>query len=128
MAGTNLHEWSIRRSLANRAYDDNIQADEMIDFERITGFDWDQGNERKNVDKHDVSQAEAEQVFFNYPLRIVVDPAHSEIEPRWDALGVTDSGRLLQVAFTLRQSETKIRVISARAMSRKERKIYEQES
>lgn len=100
----------------------------MIDLARIEGFDWDEGNERKNVDKHDVSQAEAEQVFFHYPLRMVPDPTHSEAEPRWATLGVTDTGRLLQVVFTLRQSGTKIRVISARAMSRKERKIYEQES
>ncbi len=44
----------------------------MIDLDQITGFDWDDGNSRKSADKHDVSQAEAESVFFNDPL-IVVD-------------------------------------------------------
>jgi len=100
----------------------------MIDFQRIEGFQWDKGNERKNLAKHDVSQSEAEQIFFNRPLRITPDPLHSALEPRWDALGVTDQGRQLQVAFTLRESETKILVISARYMSRKERRIYAEET
>jgi uncharacterized DUF497 family protein len=98
----------------------------MIDLERIKGFDWDQGNERKNVAAHGVSQEEAEQIFFNQPLRITSDPLHSEREPRWVVLGVTNDGRRLQVAFTLRDAQRKIRVISARDMSRKERKIYEE--
>ena len=37
----------------------------MIDFEKIEGFDWDAGNDRKSTDKHHVSQAEVEQIFFN---------------------------------------------------------------
>jgi uncharacterized DUF497 family protein len=96
----------------------------MIDFDRIDGFEWDKGNERKSVEKHGVSQSEAEQIFFNQPLRITIDPIHSAQEPRWDALGITDRGRHLQIAFTLRQDGTKIRVISARNMSRKERRTY----
>ena len=40
----------------------------MIDLEQIAGFDWDDGNSRKSADKHDVSQAEAESIFFNDPL------------------------------------------------------------
>ena len=39
----------------------------MLDFTKITEFNWDEGNVRKN-DKHGVSMAEAEQVFFNEPL------------------------------------------------------------
>ena len=100
----------------------------MIDFARIQGFQWDEGNERKSSDKHGVSQSEAEQIFFNLRLRITTDPLHSDVEPRWDALGVTDQGRRLQVAFTLRVDGTRIRVISARDMSRKERPIYEGET
>lgn len=100
----------------------------MIDWERITGFDWDEGNARKNVDKHDVSQGEAEQVFFNEPLLMVPDTRHSAEELRIHALGRTDDGRLLHVTFTLRDSEKKIRVISARDMSRKERSYYEQDA
>ena len=97
----------------------------MIEWERIAGFDWDAGNARKSVDKHDVSQAEAEQVFFNEPLLTVPDAKHSANEQRIHALGRTDDGRQLHITFTLRDSETKIRVISARDMSRKERGYYE---
>jgi len=98
----------------------------MIDCDRITGFEWDAGNARKSVAKHDVSQAEAEPIFFNEPLFIVSDVKHSDAERRIHGLGQTDNGRLLHVTFTLRQDETKIRVISARDMSRRERSYYDQ--
>jgi uncharacterized protein len=96
----------------------------MIDWHLITGFEWDSGNSRKNAEKHDVSQAETEQMFFNEPLLIVDDTVHSILESRFHALGKTDEGRLLHATFTVRQSGTKIRIISARNMSRKERQIY----
>jgi uncharacterized DUF497 family protein len=97
----------------------------MLDLNKIIGLDWDDGNARKN-DKHDVSMAEAEQVFFNAPLLLLEDDAHSQSEPRLHALGKSDDGRVLHVTFTLRQSGLLIRVISARDMHRKERAIYEQ--
>ena len=97
----------------------------MIDLERITGFDWDDGNARKN-DKHGVSMAEAEQVFFNAPLLLLDDAGHSQSEARCHALGLTDVGRRLHITFTLRRSGELIRVISARDMHRKERSVYEQ--
>jgi hypothetical protein len=99
----------------------------MIDFDAIVGFDWDEGNRRKN-DKHGVSMSEAEQVFFHQPLLMLVDASHSQLEPRLHALGKTDLGRLLHLTLTLRQSATLIRVISARDMHRKERAIYEQKA
>jgi uncharacterized DUF497 family protein len=98
----------------------------MIDFSKLTGFDWDAGNERKNADLHGVSQAEAEQVFFNQPLIVTPDEKHSDGEPRVRALGITNTGRLLTMIFTMRASGELIRVISARDMHRKERKEYEQ--
>ncbi len=97
----------------------------MIDLAKITGFDWDEGNARKN-EKHEVSSAEAEQVFFNAPLLLLEDAKHSNQELRFHALGKSDQERLLHIAFTLRAASTKIRVISARDMHRKERMIYEQ--
>ena len=97
----------------------------MIDWQKITGFEWDVGNERKSVEKHDVSQAEAEQLFFNEPLLTVLDGKHSNAEIRIHALGKSDEGRQLHVTFTLRENKTKIRVISARNMSRKERAYYD---
>jgi len=97
----------------------------MIDLAKITGFDWDSGNARKN-EKHGVSTAESEQVFFNEPLLLVVDIKHSRGEIRFHALGKTDEGRSLHITFTLRNEGEKIRVISARDMHKKERVIYEQ--
>jgi uncharacterized protein len=98
----------------------------MIDLEQIVGFEWDDGNSRKSADKHAVSQAEAEGVFFNDPLIVVEDLRHSDREQRFNALGKTSQNRLLHVTFTLRHNGTMIRVISARDMHRKERKFYEQ--
>ena len=97
----------------------------MIDLTKITEFEWDVGNARKN-DKHGVSMAESEQVFFNEPLLLLADLKHSDSESRFHALGKTDEGRTLHVTFTLRYGSEKIRVISARDMHRKERTIYEQ--
>lgn len=95
----------------------------MFDIAKIVGFDWDAGNARKN-DKHNVSMAEAEQVFFNEPLLIVTDKRHSEHEARLHALGKADDGRRVHVTFTVR--DNKIRVISARDMHRRERATYAQ--
>lgn len=97
----------------------------MIDLNKISGFDWDEGNSRKN-DKHGVSMAEAEQVFFNAPLLMLEDAVHSRVEPRLHALGRTDEGRRLHITFTVRKAGSLIRVISARDMHRKERAVYEQ--
>lgn len=103
--------------------DGNIQT--MIDLSSILGFEWDAGNERKN-EKHGVSMAEAEQVFFNAPLLLLEDVAHSQSEARFHALGQTDDGRQLHITFTLRRLGELVRVISARDMHRKERSVYEQ--
>jgi uncharacterized DUF497 family protein len=100
----------------------------MFDVTFIQGFEWDAGNSRKNADKHGVTQGEAEQVFFNEPLIVATDRAHSIVEPRYHALGRTENDRLLHITFTVRGDGTLIRVISARAMSRKERQIYGQEA
>ena len=98
----------------------------MIDWTQIIGFDWDAGNELKSVEKHEVSQFEAEQVFFNQPLLVVEDIKHGRAEDRYHALGKTDDARPLHITFTLHEDNTLIRVISARKMHRKERTVYEQ--
>lgn len=98
----------------------------MIDLNIVTGFDWDSGNERKNVDKHRVSKLESEQVFFNQPLLILQDSKHSGEENRFHALGKSDNRRLIHVTFILRNKDTLVKVISARDMHKKERKVYEQ--
>jgi uncharacterized protein len=102
----------------------------MIDWNQVRGFDWDEGNLRKSVEKHQVGQSESEQIFFNKPLLVLIDKKHSELETRYHALGRSDDDRMLHVTFTLRSAgtltHTLIRVISARDMHRKERLIYEQ--
>jgi uncharacterized DUF497 family protein len=99
----------------------------VIDLSKIVGFDWDEGNAGKN-ERHGVSMAEAEQLFFNEPLLLLLDPKHSYSEARFHALGRTNDGRLLHISFTLRNRDESIRVISARDMHRKERLVYEQAS
>ena len=95
----------------------------MLDFRAISGFDWDAGNRDKNRHKHGVTTSECEEVFFNLPFLSQPDLEHSKAEARYFILGQTNSGRHLFIAFTIRND--KIRVISARDMSRKETEIYE---
>ena len=94
------------------------------ELSHATGFQWDDGNARKNWELHQVSQVECEEVFFNRPLLLVPDEAHSQREARYAALGQTNGGRRLSTILTIRG--TVIRVISARDMSRRERTVYEQ--
>lgn len=94
----------------------------MLEMDSLLGFDWDEGNRDKNWAKHQVSNAECEELFFNSPLIVAEDVKHSINETRWFALGRTNVGRALFIAFVIR--DLKIRVVSARDMSRKEREIY----
>ena len=89
---------------------------------KFQGFDWDEGNLEKNWLKHKVAPHECEQVFFNQPLLVEGDTKHSRSEQRFYALGQTDAGRRLFLSFTVRSGL--VRIISARDMSRRERRIY----
>ena len=91
--------------------------------QECTGFQWDRYNIQKSLKKHNVSPIECEQAFFNRPLIVVEDVLHSQDEERFYALGKTDQGRKLFVAFTI--GKKLIRVISSRDMHKKEGKIYE---
>ncbi|MFL6467280.1 MAG: BrnT family toxin [Pyrinomonadaceae bacterium] len=93
----------------------------LFDFR---GFDWDEGNAGKNLQKHDVTDGECEEIFFNAPLLLADDINHSDIQSRFAAFGITASGRFLTVVFTRRKDL--LRVISARDMNRKERTFYKQ--
>jgi len=86
------------------------------------GFEWDDANAQKNWEQHRVTPYEAEDVFFNEPLVVRSDIRHSKNEKRYYALGQTNGGRYLFVAFTVRRSL--LRVISVRDMNRKERDAY----
>jgi uncharacterized protein len=97
-----------------------------LDFSQVADFDWDEWNKEKNWQKHKVDFRECEEAFFNKSLLILEDKGHSRSETRYFALGVTDSGRRLAIAFTLRRN--RIRVISARPQSKKEREAHEKYS
>jgi len=92
---------------------------------QVEGFEWDQSNVEKNWEKHKVSYLECEEAFFNQPLLVQEDEIHSKIEPRYYVLGRSNDGRHLFIVFTIRRN--KIRVISARNMSRRERRIYREQ-
>ena len=97
---------------------------DCLDISNIIRFDWDDGNVLKNEIKHNLKWQTIEEVFFNEPLVVVGDKKHSDkTECRCLALGYVDDSRLVSIVFTKR--DDKIRVISARAMSKKERKFYE---
>ena len=90
---------------------------------KCTGYEWDRHNINKNWKKHHVAPVESEQVFFNNQLIVADDIKHSKSEIRYYALGKTDRNRKLFISFTIRS--LKIRVISSRDMSKKERDNYE---
>ena len=92
---------------------------------QIEGFDWDAGNSGKSERKHGVTDREAEEIFFSKPL-VVARSSKAGPEIRYAALGKTYGSHLLTVVFAIRSN--KIRVISARPMSRLERKLYEEET
>jgi hypothetical protein len=84
-------------------------------------FEWDSFNTDKIRIKHHIEPFECEEVFFNSPF-ISFDDKHSAVEQRFFALGMTGIGKGLFIVFTVRNA--RLRIISARPMSRKERKIY----
>ena len=94
-----------------------------VDLAACTGFEWDFGNRVKSQMKHGVTQAEVEDIFFSSPL-VAKDPRHSGSEVRFHALGETSAGRQLLAVFTVRGN--RIRIISVRDMSRRERRTYEE--
>jgi len=93
-------------------------------FAGLEGFEWDEGNSDKNWRRHAVRQVEAEQALLNRPVVVALALARSHKELRFVALGQTDAKRNLFIGFTVRGS--RVRVISARPMSRSERRVYVQ--
>lgn len=88
--------------------------------------EWDAEKARTNLKKHRVTFEEASTVFGD-PMSVTVrDPDHSVEEPRFVDVGRSHSGRLLVVAYTERGS--RIRIISARIATRREKRLYEETS
>ena len=95
----------------------------MRKFKDTTEFEWDKGNHNKNWIRHEVTNNECENVFFDSRKFIFKDRLHSKNEERFRILGKTIENRLLLLVFTKRGR--KIRVISARDASKKEEILYE---
>lgn len=95
-----------------------------MELPKPISFDWNEGNRDKNWEKHRVNFQECEQVFFDDRLKTFYNAAHSQTEDRFVALGTTNKARKLYVIFTIRNE--KVRIISARDMSKKERRLYEE--
>ena len=87
-------------------------------------FEWDPRKATLNLRKHRVSFAEAATVLSDEMGRTVYDPAHSIDEERYITIGLSDRQRLLIVAHLDRGD--RVRIISARELTRKERKDYEE--
>ena len=88
-------------------------------------FEWDPKKASGNLRKHDVSFEEAASVFNDLLAAIYEDPDHSAIEKRYLTIGTSTQGRLLHIAFADRGQ--RVRIINAREVTKKERKLYEEE-
>ena len=94
-------------------------------FDQDLTFDWDKENIGKNWVKHKVTNKESEEVFLDPKVIISEDTKHSQTEKRWLILGKTKNDKYLALIFTKRDS--KVRIISARVMNKKEKRLYEKE-
>lgn len=87
-------------------------------------FEWDENKNEINKQKHKLSFVEAKSVFYDTEALVINDPEHSEEEERFIILGTSENANLLVVCHCYRQSETVIRIISARKATKTEAKQY----
>lgn len=87
-------------------------------------FEWDENKNEINKNKHKISFVEATSIFFDTEALVIDDPEHSKDEERFIILGISKNANLLVVCHCYRQSETVIRIISARKATKTEEKQY----
>ena len=87
-------------------------------------FQWDEKKDRSNQKKHGISFLEAQTVFYDEHAIEFPDPDHSSAEDRYLLLGLSLRLRVLLICHCLRESESVIRIISARKATKKERAVY----
>jgi hypothetical protein len=87
-------------------------------------FEWEDHKAKENLKKHDVSFEEAQTVFFDEMAIQFWDESHSNEEDRFLMLGLSSKFRILLVVHCFRQSDSTIRIISARKATKKEMKQY----
>ncbi len=95
-------------------------------MEELT-FKWDENKNSINKKKHNVSFEEARSVFYDENALLISDPEHSTEKDRFIILGMSLQAKLLVVCHCYRQSETVIRIISARKATKKETLCYDNE-
>lgn len=87
-------------------------------------FEWDENKNRINQNKHKISFEEAKSVFYDEEALLIDDPDHSQDEERFIILGISHKANLLVVCHCYRESDTVIRIISARKATRNETRQY----
>ena len=95
----------------------------MIHLPDPIEFQWDSGNMDKNFTKHNLTTKQIEEAFLGERPHIMEDIRHSLAEKRYMLWNTSMVGQYLSIIFTIRSS--KVRVISARPMNKKERSAYE---
>lgn len=98
----------------------------MLTIKELVEFIWDKRNIDKSWIKHKVTNQECEEAFFDKNKKIYKDKLHSLKEDRFILLGKTKKGRLLYIVFTVRRK--RVRIISARGINRKERRLYNEKT
>ena len=87
-------------------------------------FDWCENKNRINLEKHGITFEEASTVFFDDRAILFDDPEHSIDEDRFLLLGMSETAKVCIVCHCYRESDTVIRIISARQATRKEEQRY----
>jgi len=87
-------------------------------------FDWDKDKERLNINKHGIRFKEAASVFFDEDAVYFDDTRHSQDEDRFIVIGESKIRRLIFTCYCLRESDTIIRIISARKATSTEKELY----
>ena len=87
-------------------------------------FEWDENKNSINKSKHNISFEEAKTVFYGEQALVIDDPDHSELEERFIILGQSNTTKLLVVCHCYRESDTVIRIISARKATKTETNQY----
>lgn len=119
-----FHYFVFWRKTLSRLIDIAIQCS-YITFMKTLRFEWDSEKARINIEKHaGVSFKEAESVFYDERAIEFYDEEHSETEKRFLMLGLSVKLRLLLVCHCVRESDSIIRIISARKATKKEAKHY----
>ena len=91
---------------------------------KVLRFDWDERKQKANIRKHGVSFEEARTAFYDENAIQYFDPDHSENEDRFLLLGMSIKPQILVVCHCFRESETLVRIISARKANKSEEQVY----